>query len=117
MASKILSLIKSISSKDPSSTAIAISNVEDKEKAPLLKVLEQIDKSSEKKEKTANGRNLDIEKERREVRFIARLKEKMNSIHDRNEEIVIKTRFGNARNMCFGPVQADETSMRKQFTT
>uniref|UniRef100_A0A1I8HVZ7 HTH psq-type domain-containing protein n=1 Tax=Macrostomum lignano TaxID=282301 RepID=A0A1I8HVZ7_9PLAT len=65
------------------------------------------------KERSEEAKRVDVENERRDVRFIAKLKETMNNI--RKEEIVIQTRFNNARELCTADVPDDEESMRTQY--
>uniref|UniRef100_A0A1I8GQ52 Endonuclease-reverse transcriptase n=1 Tax=Macrostomum lignano TaxID=282301 RepID=A0A1I8GQ52_9PLAT len=71
--------------------------------------------NSIRKERSEKEKSCTQDKEDRKARFLARLKQKINSI--KNEQLVIKTRFSEAKNLCMGPVQADVDGKRLQFNT
>uniref|UniRef100_A0A1I8H9A9 Sigma70_r4 domain-containing protein n=1 Tax=Macrostomum lignano TaxID=282301 RepID=A0A1I8H9A9_9PLAT len=110
---KIINAIKSISSKDTASTAIAIAAISEEEQTSLFEVLRKVDQASATKERTEDAKRSENNKERREARFMARLKESLNNI--RNEKFTVRTRFFDAKKLCMADVQGDEESMRRQF--
>uniref|UniRef100_A0A1I8JFA9 Uncharacterized protein n=1 Tax=Macrostomum lignano TaxID=282301 RepID=A0A1I8JFA9_9PLAT len=112
---KIIDTIKSISSKDIASTAVAITAINEEEQASLFECLQKIDRESLKKEKSDEAKRSSNDKERREARFIARLKESLKKI--KNEQIDIKTRFYNAKALCLADVQTDVDGMLTQFAS
>lgn len=89
-SSEIISAIKSISSKDMATSAIAVSQLSESEREDLLARLKKIDSEALKKEKSEAKKSADGDKAARTARFLANLEVRVNNI--RNEKVFVKTR-------------------------
>ena len=84
---EIVRVIKSISSKDEATTGQAIGAIAESEKNTLVETLHRIDNAALKKEKNTKKSE---EKASEEGRFLGRLVEKINSVHQ--ETVLVRTR-------------------------
>uniref|UniRef100_A0A1I8IZ36 Endonuclease-reverse transcriptase n=1 Tax=Macrostomum lignano TaxID=282301 RepID=A0A1I8IZ36_9PLAT len=106
---KIIDTIKSISSKDTASTAVVIAAINEEEQASLFECLQKTDRESLKKEKSDESKRSSNYKERREARFIARLKESLKKLK--------MSRLTLRRALCLADVQTDVDGTLTQFAS